>query len=118
MKGWKSVRDAVKIDRLASIPKLGTRTIVWVDVIAVTKGECKQDVTDGSLAEDRITEIGTVISGKHAGLTSTEEITLFDGTGVMCQDFAVVSAAVELALKTEDAIEIESRSCKVFYWSS
>ncbi|HIG77013.1 MAG TPA: hypothetical protein EYQ48_03590 [Candidatus Lambdaproteobacteria bacterium] len=30
------------------------------------------------MAEDRITEMGTVISGKHAGLTSTEEITLFD----------------------------------------
>ena len=26
MKGWKSVRDAVKIDRLARIPKLGVRT--------------------------------------------------------------------------------------------
>ena len=27
-KGWKSVRDAVKIDRWARIPKLGARTIV------------------------------------------------------------------------------------------
>ena len=118
MKGWKSVRDAVKIDRLARISKLGARSIVWVDDIAVTKGECKHDVTDGSLAEDRINEIGTVISGKHAGLTSTEEITLFDGTGVVCQNLAVASDAVELALKTGDAIEIESRSSKVFYWSS
>ena len=118
MKGWKSVRDAIKIDCLARIPKLGTRTIVWVDVIAVTKGECKHDVTYGSLAEDRTTEIGTVISGKHACLTSTEEITLFDGTGVVCQDLAVVSDAIELALKTGDAVEIVSWSYKVFYWSS
>ena len=119
MKGWKSVRDAVKIDRLARIPKLGAQTIVvWVDDIAVTKDECKHDVTYGSLAEDRITEIGTVISGKHAGLTSTEEITLFDETGVMCQDLAVASAAIELALKTGDAIEIKSLRSKVFYWSS
>ena len=94
MKGWKSVRDAVKIDRFARIPKLGARSIVWVVDNAVTKGECKHDVTDGSLAEDRITEIGTVISGKHAGLTSTEEITLFDGTGIVCQNFAVASDAV------------------------
>jgi hypothetical protein len=28
MKGWKSVRDAVKIDRFARIPKLGARSIV------------------------------------------------------------------------------------------
>ena len=118
MKGWKSVRDAVKIDRFARIPELGARSIVWVDDIAVTKGECKHEVTDGSLAEDRNTEIGTVISGKHAGLTSTEEITLFDGTGVVCQDLAVASDAVELALKTGDAIEIKSLSSKVFYCSS
>ena len=65
-------------------------------------------VSDCSLAEDRITEIGTVISGKHAGLTSTEEITLFDGTGVVCQDLAVASDSVELSLKTGDTIEIES----------
>ena len=53
-------------------------------------------------------EIGAVISGKHAGLTSTEEVTLFDGTGVVCQDLAVASDAVELALKTGDAVEIVS----------
>ena len=60
------------------------------------------------MAEDRITEIGTVISGKHAGLTSTEEVTLFDGTGVVFQDLAVASDVVELALKTGDAVEIVS----------
>jgi len=51
-------------------------------------------VADCSLAEDRITEIGTVISGKHAGLTSTEDVVLFDGTGVVCQNLAVASDAV------------------------
>ena len=101
MKGWKSVRDAVKIDRLARIPKLGASSIVWVVDNTVTKGECKPDVTDGSLAEDRITEIGTVISGKLAGLTSKEEITLFDGTGVVCQNLAVASDASNLLSKQE-----------------
>ena len=115
MKGWDSDCDAVKIDRLARIPKLGALTIVLVNDIAVTKGECKHAVTDGRLAEDRITEIGAVISAKHAGLTSTEEITLFDGTGVVCQNLAVASDAVELVLKTGDAIEIKSLSSKVFY---
>jgi len=51
-------------------------------------------VSDCSLAEDRITEIGTVISGKQAGLTSTEDAVLFDGTGVVCQNLAVASDAV------------------------
>jgi len=33
----------------------------------------------------------------------------------VCQDLAVASDAVELALKTGDAIEIKSLSSKVFY---
>ena len=44
-----------------------------------------------------------------------EEIKLFDGTGVVCQDLAVATVSVELALKTGDAIEIKSLSSKVFY---
>ena len=51
-------------------------------------------VSDCSLAEDRIIEIVTVISGKQAGLTSTEDVVLFDGTGVVCQNLAVASDAV------------------------
>ena len=51
-------------------------------------------VSDCSLAEDRITEIGAVISGQHAGLTSMEDVVLFDGTGVVCQNLAVASDAV------------------------
>ena len=43
-----------------------------------------------------------------AGLTSTEEITLFDGTGVVFQDLEVAIVSVELSFKTGDAIEIES----------
>ena len=45
---------------------------------------------------------------KQAGLTSTEDAVLFDGTGVVCQNLAVASDAVELALKTGDAVEIVS----------
>ena len=67
---------------------------LFESIKAVTKGECNHAVADCSLAEDRITEIGAVISGKQAGLTSTEDVTLFDGTGVVCQNLAVVSDAV------------------------
>ena len=52
---------------------------------------------------------------KQAGLTLTEDVALFDGTGVVCKNLAVASDTVELALKTGDAIEIKSRSSKVFY---
>ena len=42
-----------------------------------------------------------------ADLTSTEEITLFDETGVVYQDLEVATVSVVLSLKG-DAIEIES----------
>ena len=42
------------------------------------------------------------------GLTSTIEITLFYGTGVVSQVLVVATVSVELALKTGDEIVIES----------
>ena len=51
-------------------------------------------VYDCSLSEDQITKIDTVISGKLADLTSMEDVLLFDGTGVVCQNLAVASDAV------------------------
>ena len=59
----------------------------------------------------QITELDTphiLAKSACARLPSTEEITLFDGAGVVCQDLAVATVSVELALKTGDAIEIES----------
>ena len=94
MKVCKSVRGAVKFDRLAPIPKLGARTIVWVDDIAVTKGECKHAVTDGSLAEEGSLKWALSFIEKQACLTSTEDVALFDGTGVVCKNLAEASDAV------------------------
>ena len=59
------------------------------------------------MTAERITEIGAVISGKHSGRTSADEITLFDGTGVGLQDLSVASDLVKLAVKSGDALEIE-----------
>ena len=43
--------------------------------------------------------IGDVINGRHAGRTSLEEVTIFDGTGVGLQDIAVASVATKVALE-------------------
>ena len=94
MKVCKSVRGAVKFDRLAPIPKLGAWTIVWVDDIAVTKGECKHAVTDGILAEEGSLKWALSFIEKQACLTSTEDVALFDGTGVVCKNLAEASDAV------------------------
>lgn len=72
---------------------------VFTDEVAqsVTIGEAQHAIAAGSLAAEAITPVGDVINGKHAGRSSDEEITLFDGTGVGLQDLAVAAVAVKLA---------------------
>jgi ornithine cyclodeaminase len=64
-------------------------------------------VAAGLIAEADIVEIGAVVNGTHPGRASSEEITLFDGTGVGLQDLAVAAAAVEAAVAAGIAIEVE-----------
>ena len=82
---------------------------LFTDEIAqsVTIGEAQHAVGQGLIDADSIIEMGAVITGKHPGRSSAEEITLFDGTGVGLQDLAVASAAVELAVNKGAAIEID-----------
>ena len=81
---------------------------VFTDEVAqsISIGEAQHAIADGSLSEDAIATIGQVINGDHPGRTSDEEITLFDGTGVGLQDLAVAQAALEIATKSGDAVEI------------
>jgi ornithine cyclodeaminase len=80
-------------------PAILGRATVFTDEVAqsVALGEAQHAVAQGLLAEGDIVEIGKVIDGAHAGRTSAEEITLFDGTGVGLQDLAVAAAVVERA---------------------
>lgn len=64
---------------------------------SVSIGEAQHAVAAGLLAEETITEIGQVLTGRHPGRRSEEEITLFDGTGVGLQDLAVAARAVARA---------------------
>jgi ornithine cyclodeaminase len=82
---------------------------VFTDEVAqaVTIGECQHAIEKGLISKDDIVEIGAVITGRHTGRSSPEEITLFDGTGVGLQDLAVASAAVKLALSKGAAIEVD-----------
>lgn len=88
---------------------LVARATVFTDEIAqsVTIGECQHAIADGSLKQADITELGSVINEAHAGRSSEEEITLFDGTGVGLQDLAVASAAVELAVAKGIALDVD-----------
>lgn len=80
-------------------PELLAAATVFTDEVAqsISIGEAQHAVASGALNVDDITPVGDVINGVHAGRSSDDEITLFDGTGVGLQDLAVASAAARLA---------------------
>ncbi|MFV2053735.1 iminosuccinate reductase BhcD [Aliiroseovarius sp. YM-037] len=88
---------------------LVARATVFTDEIAqsITIGECQHAITDGSLAEADIAELGAVINGDHAGRSADDEVTLFDGTGVGLQDLAVASSVVDLAIEKGVALNVD-----------
>ena len=88
--------------------KLVAAATVFTDEVAqsVLIGECQHAVSEGLISETDITPIGAVINGVHAGRSSDDEITLFDGTGVGLQDLAVASVAVDLAKKAGRAQDV------------
>lgn len=85
------------------------RATVFTDEVAqsVTIGEAQHAVTQGLISRVDVNELGAVINGTHAGRTSTDEITLFDGTGVGLQDLAVAASVVDLAIEKGVAIEVD-----------
>ncbi len=79
--------------------KLFERGAIFTDEIAqsISIGETQHAIGSGLLKENEITPIGAVINGDHAGRTSDDQITIFDGTGVGLQDLAVASVAARVA---------------------
>lgn len=89
-------------------PQLIAHATVFTDEIAqsISIGETQHAFESGLINSDDLTPIGDVINGKHAGRSSDDEITLFDGTGVGLQDLAVASVATRLAVERGIAQEI------------
>jgi ornithine cyclodeaminase/alanine dehydrogenase-like protein (mu-crystallin family) len=89
--------------------ELVARATVFTDEVAqsVSIGEAQHAVARGLVKAADIVEIGAVINGTHSGRVSAEQITLFDGTGVGLQDLAVASTAVDRAIETGIAIEVD-----------
>lgn len=89
-------------------PALLARARVFTDEVAqsVSIGEAQHAVGAGLIAAGDITPLGDVISGRHGGRASGDEITLFDGTGVGLQDIAVAAMAVRRAREQGAGIEV------------
>ena len=85
------------------------KATVFTDEVAqsVTLGEAQHAITAGLKTRDDIHELGAVINGTHAGRTSDDEITLFDGTGVGLQDLAVSARIVEIAKAKGIGMEVD-----------
>lgn len=86
-----------------------TRATVFTDEVAqsVSIGEAQHAVSAGLISQSDVHQLGSVITGTHAGRTTEAEITLFDGTGVGLQDLAVAASVVDLAVKSGVAIEVD-----------
>lgn len=84
------------------------RASVFTDEVAqsVSIGEAQHAVGAGLIAASAIVPLGDVITGKHAGRSGADEITLFDGTGVGLQDLAVAAMAVTRAREQGAGVEV------------
>jgi alanine dehydrogenase len=89
-------------------PTLLVRATVFADEVAqsVTLGEAQHAVAAELIQAASITPLGAVLTGAHPGRRSTDEITLFDGTGVGLQDIAVAAMALQRALERGLGIEV------------
>lgn len=89
-------------------PALLAAARVFTDEVAqsVTIGEAQHAVAAGLIEASAITPLGDVLTGRHPGRGSADEITLFDGTGVGLQDLAVAAKAVEAARARGLGIEV------------
>jgi alanine dehydrogenase len=58
-------------------------------------GDVSRAVETAALGRDDVSELGRVLLGEEPGRTSSDEITVFDSTGLAVQDLAVAAAVYE-----------------------
>ena len=60
-----------------------------------SRGEVFRALQAGEITLEKVMELGDIISGKVAGRTSSEQVTIADLTGVATQDIAIATAVYE-----------------------
>lgn len=73
---------------------------------AVVIGELQHAFTRGIVTTETITPIGDVLTGCRPGRTRSEEITLFDSSGLAIQDLFAAQAVLDLAIESGLAQEL------------
>ncbi|MEW6222034.1 MAG: alanine dehydrogenase [Candidatus Hadarchaeota archaeon] len=91
-------------------PEILLRAKVVVDDIeqAIHGGEVNVPLSKGDISRGNIySDLGAVVTGKKAGRTSDEEITVFDSTGLAVQDIATDWVVYKKAKKLGVGREVE-----------
>jgi alanine dehydrogenase len=85
-------------------PKILKRAKIIVDNYeqACHSGEVNVPLSKGEISKDEIwAELGEVLTGKKPGRVSTEEITVFDTTGIAVQDAITAKLVYQKALQNK-----------------
>jgi ornithine cyclodeaminase/alanine dehydrogenase-like protein (mu-crystallin family) len=86
---------------MKEVPVWGLKNVkVFVDQISAVMaeaGEIMKAVSEGSLKEKDLVEIGDAISGRRPGRTDEKQITFFKAVGVAAQDAATAQAVLKRA---------------------
>lgn len=80
-----------------------------VDLVdqCATIGELHHALDEGLVTRDYVhTELGEIIAGKKTGRTSSEEVIIFDSTGMALQDIAAASIVYEKAVKDDKGTKV------------
>ena len=82
---------------------LKASSLVVADSIAQCqeRGEIAHALVEGDISNDRIVELGNILSGSKPGRTTPEQITVADLTGVAVQDIQIAAAVFESYLEKE-----------------
>ena len=73
---------------------LGNSDLVVADSIAqcLLRGEIHHAIKDGQIRQEKLLELGNIISGKDVGRMNDEQISVADLTGVAVQDIQIANA--------------------------
>lgn len=90
----------------ATLPASG-RLVVDSREQAFQSGESQYAMELGLIDVDSVAEIGEILAGMRPGRTSTEEITIFDATGMALQDIVTADLALKRAEERGLGIVVE-----------
>lgn len=94
-------------------PALLARTRVFVDSMdqAATIGDLHHAFGRGVMDRQQVqAELWEVVTGRKAGRTSDDEVTVFDSTGVAIEDVAAAARVYERAVAANRGLRIELRA--------